>query len=245
MIKFFIFTLILILIPLNPAFSQPRHAQMGEINLSADDANYGQNIKNNREFGIIELAKEQKKKVHTYADTQQEALDYLLNLHKSITNRATTPIPAMSQDIAQYIASSYLLCSIKKGACQEFLDVTREIDLLNVINGHTNTCNAIPTFWQAWIALDMQKKLDHQARFAQLELRNNFKKHVLPHYLPENCESIIEKIINKQKTNKSAFFQSRYKSDAPIMKALSFVLKMSQYLKNKNIDVFQSTSPNK
>lgn len=226
----------------------PRAEQIGILDLDGDAENFGEDVKNTTQQGIIALEQDEVKQ-NPYQKTQDDAIKYMTTLQQALpklmaSNSVT--IPTIAPDVAQYIGACYLLCSIKKGICPQFLEALREADTINAITGQNQenaVCNTMNEFWSGWLALDMQKKLDHQVKLNQISQRNKFNRDILPPFLPKKCDLEIRSIAKKAAADKKGWFIKRYSDGSQISTSIKYVTDMVKYFRAKNVDVFASTMP--
>ncbi len=186
-------------------------------------------------YGEIKLEAEDKQ-VSPYEEGQTGAISLMQELSEFTqlkTNKFTGANSTKASTIL-HLNALYLVCTQKKGTCQEVLDSVLEVDVINSKVSGTPACPTMLAFLKSWVKNDMDKRLSYKMRTGDVAIRSEFQKNKLPRYI--NCLDTI-----KQETNSTLpadeFFKARYGQNAQIPTAVGITLKHLLTAKSKNMNL--------
>jgi len=228
--------------------AERKKTTVGTIDLDAEGGETDD--ENNRLRGLIQLEKEEKKR-DPYFENQDEAIEFFQGLGRTMAGLARgemTRAPEVKDGALMHVAAAYLLCSIKRGICPDYLEALREVDVINAaLGGGTRDPNgACPTmrrFWQQWINNDSQKKMEYQVHMSHMRARNDFNQKKLPAFVPPGCDAAVKELAAQAGGDRTGFFSKRYQGEKNPQKAAANVEAMLKLFKQKNVHLFSSTMP--
>ncbi len=137
-----------------------------------------------------------------------------------------------------YIAASYLHCSIKTGACPFVLQSLLEADLINSAVDQSASCPNLKGFWKRWISSDMEKRMGYELGVGQFSKAQYFNKTTRPMFL--NCEDTIKSILEKTPSTSKLFIE-RYGESSPQKKSVDKTIKLLKLIQKKVPNIFYKT----
>lgn len=175
------------------------------------------------------------------------ALDYTINLLPKLKAHrdqlaqgkiSTFEIGTTPRDFYKLYASGYLMCSIKHGICQEFLDTMLEIDIINSkIKGKASCLNMLKS-WKAWLDNDLEKRHNHQTKITHVNQVSKFNKEERSKYL--HCSKTIEVLIADSTITPAQFFKTRYAGAMSTEDYIQKTIDFFNLIKKENLDVYAS-----
>lgn len=178
-------------------------------------------------YGDIEFKDLEEQKKVPYRVLQKNVLEYFSSLESSLSSGSTNEsatLRSLKKNELDYLAALYLHCSLRRGSCPVILDAVLESDIFNSAVASKNSCPNMTGFWKAWIAADMERRLDHGLKVGLIGKATSFKKSGRPAYI--KCQKTVAGMIENS-GSPSALISSRYASNSRVLKNLKT---FNQYL---------------
>ena len=193
-------------------------------------------------YGDIDFQDLEEQKRVPYKTLQRNVIEYFSKLESSIVTsnqEDTAALRTLKKNELDFLAALYLHCSLQKGACPVILDAVLESDVFNSATANESACPNMTGFWKAWVAADMERRLDHGLKVGNIGKATSFKKKERPAYI--KCKKTISEVVEKAGTG-SAVLGSRYSSAGKPLKNLKAFNRYLTLVEQKIPNIFFATN---